>query len=574
VSGQTVHVTGSKNLNSSVVVSNGVTLKLLNNSNLNLGNSELKREGSGQIILQGSASISPDITCNLQYGGNGYFPTIQRAINYVTSGNGHVIVGSGSFNENISISNRSSVTIDGSGYPNTTVNGNVSVYNSGNFELTSITINGSVDIDHSDNSEVNMAIVNNQLTYTYSSNATLSSLKINSSNYPLSTLYSSISGSSNEFTNASTAIGCIGESNINFSSIRMCGNYPNDVSCSGIPNSNDVELYSCEFSDQTVGARIFDPYNNVDWNGSWSYCGARALCKTTSSSNGDHHSNPEEVAKKIFRNTLKDYHELYSKIKSENEKQKIDFKEYENELLQIKADFEEVVNNYPGTPVAIKALLHEVLILRSLGEKASAKNLLDSKENSKDFKAMKKEIKKFRTKFTVADKEFKKAIQDIDKLLKELETDEEIAREIYNKGKIYLYGLEDQEKADEMFRVVVDLYPTTAVASSAARYLGVELPEEDLAKENIGKKKQLLITNYPNPFNPKTVIEYQLPKQGFVSLKVFNMLGEVVETLVSKEQPAGKHSIEFDASDLSSGIYFYRIETNGKSESKKMILMK
>jgi len=86
--------------------------------------------------------------------------------------------------------------------------------------------------------------------------------------------------------------------------------------------------------------------------------------------------------------------------------------------------------------------------------------------------------------------------------------------------------------------------------------------------------KFLLQQNYPNPFNPKTMIEYQLPQAGHVSLKVYNMLGEVVAILVNKKQPAGKHSAEFDGRSLSSGIYFYRIETNGKSECNKMVLMK
>ena len=80
--------------------------------------------------------------------------------------------------------------------------------------------------------------------------------------------------------------------------------------------------------------------------------------------------------------------------------------------------------------------------------------------------------------------------------------------------------------------------------------------------------------NYPNPFNPSTTIEYSLPKSGFVSLKVFNVLGKEVATLVDGQVEAGKHKVEFDASALNSGVYFYQIESGNYTETKKMILLK
>jgi aminopeptidase N len=80
--------------------------------------------------------------------------------------------------------------------------------------------------------------------------------------------------------------------------------------------------------------------------------------------------------------------------------------------------------------------------------------------------------------------------------------------------------------------------------------------------------------NYPNPFNPSTSIEYSLPKSGFVSLKVFNVLGKEVATLVNGQNDAGKHKVDFNAIDLNSGVYFYRIESANFVETKKMILLK
>ncbi len=80
--------------------------------------------------------------------------------------------------------------------------------------------------------------------------------------------------------------------------------------------------------------------------------------------------------------------------------------------------------------------------------------------------------------------------------------------------------------------------------------------------------------NYPNPFNPSTTIKYSIPAEGYVSLKVFNSIGEVVETLVSQNQNAGSYQITFDASKLSSGIYLYQISSGNFVETKKLVLMK
>jgi hypothetical protein len=80
--------------------------------------------------------------------------------------------------------------------------------------------------------------------------------------------------------------------------------------------------------------------------------------------------------------------------------------------------------------------------------------------------------------------------------------------------------------------------------------------------------------NYPNPFNPTTTIEFSLPKNGNVTLKVFNVLGKEVATLVNGPVESGTHKINFDASTLNSGVYFYRIDAGSFVDTKKMILLK
>jgi hypothetical protein len=83
-----------------------------------------------------------------------------------------------------------------------------------------------------------------------------------------------------------------------------------------------------------------------------------------------------------------------------------------------------------------------------------------------------------------------------------------------------------------------------------------------------------LFQNYPNPFNPTTNIKFDLPKESNVTLKVYNVLGAEVATLVNSVMPAGHHEVKFDAARYASGVYIYRIEAGSFVQVKKMLLMK
>jgi len=111
------------------------------------------------------------------------------------------------------------------------------------------------------------------------------------------------------------------------------------------------------------------------------------------------------------------------------------------------------------------------------------------------------------------------------------------------------------------FDNVVPAYEGVSVALSGAR--GQQLPTVFS-----------LAQNYPNPFNPATEINFGLPVPSNVQLTVYNVLGQTVTTLVDGELPAGNHTITWDASSVSSGVYFYRLTTNQFVETKKMMLLK
>jgi len=83
-----------------------------------------------------------------------------------------------------------------------------------------------------------------------------------------------------------------------------------------------------------------------------------------------------------------------------------------------------------------------------------------------------------------------------------------------------------------------------------------------------------LSQNFPNPFNPVTKINFSIPKQGYVNMKVYDVLGKEVMTLVNEIRPAGNYDVDFNGSNLASGVYFYRMETENFIDIKRMVLIK
>jgi len=89
-----------------------------------------------------------------------------------------------------------------------------------------------------------------------------------------------------------------------------------------------------------------------------------------------------------------------------------------------------------------------------------------------------------------------------------------------------------------------------------------------------GIKSYSLSNNYPNPFNPATIIKYQIPELSFITLKVYDVLGNEIATLINEEKPVGSYEVTFDASNLPSGVYFYRLKAGSFVATNKMLFLK
>jgi len=117
-------------------------------------------------------------------------------------------------------------------------------------------------------------------------------------------------------------------------------------------------------------------------------------------------------------------------------------------------------------------------------------------------------------------------------------------------------------------------------SSPVARYLKAALDYVDQLLVSTGNESANIPTNfsmaqnYPNPFNPTTKINFAVPKQAFVTIKVFDVTGREIATLINGMTPAGYHSVDFNATAFASGVYFYRIEAADFSDTKRMMLIK
>jgi len=110
---------------------------------------------------------------------------------------------------------------------------------------------------------------------------------------------------------------------------------------------------------------------------------------------------------------------------------------------------------------------------------------------------------------------------------------------------------------------------------------GIIYQNSDMGKSKSGNTEPLnlplhfeLKQNYPNPFNPTTTISFTLPVDQYVSLKIFNILGNEISEIAGREYSKGKHDVTFNADKFVSGVYFYRIQTPGFTRMKKMMLVK
>jgi hypothetical protein len=127
---------------------------------------------------------------------------------------------------------------------------------------------------------------------------------------------------------------------------------------------------------------------------------------------------------------------------------------------------------------------------------------------------------------------------------------------------------------DILFRELISFINFSTLATSPAGFIRIDFLTGIAGNENEMPTVYKQYNNYPNPFNPSTAIKYDLPHNTFVKLSVYDVLGKLVTELVNQNMTAGRYEANWNASNYSSGAYFYKLETESFTDMKKMVLVK
>jgi tetratricopeptide (TPR) repeat protein len=192
--------------------------------------------------------------------------------------------------------------------------------------------------------------------------------------------------------------------------------------------------------------------------------------------------------------------------------------------------------------------------------------------------------KRFLIEYYSHQKDFSSAISTANEVLSSLNSnkgetsDSSLTCDIlYAKGYIYAHDLDNKDEAVKCFSDIMSNYPDNSLvtlAENELELLGVDVGKIAKEKPKVENKPGFSTSSYPNPFNPTTIINYTLPDNERVVIKVYDILGREVKELVNEQKAAGTYSVEFDGSKLSSGVYFYTITAGQFSQTKKMVLTK
>jgi outer membrane protein assembly factor BamD (BamD/ComL family) len=487
------------------------------------------------------------------------------------------------YNESLSFSSKTDVTVTGNGAGSSTINGSVSFSSSQGCRLTNLTVTGNISLSYGTS--------NNFLSYltvqgniqpnmgSYSANDHISLISSNNAGIMAGYCTSSFEYSSirNKTVEGVYATGM--HLTVAFSTFCCNGPVNNRLDVISVGSSPDIYLHSDDFSKSDTSSTISGNY--IHYNQYWGYCG---IPKTVSIA--DNIASFKELpslwdklteSKKStgfddYKKVIENRRIIYEKIKNENEDGIIDYSQYAKELTDLISQFRTIIQKYPGSASSVNSLQEIIDCYRLLHMNKEAKQLADNLLKNNLFSELSSQIKILSISLLVDEENYDGALSLFDEVINEIPNTSEASFLLYNKASLLETYKNDNKGAEAVYDKLMKQNPYSIWSSAASEKLGKPITPKQ--SDEIKKADGFGLDNYPNPFNPTTTIKYRIPEDGFVTLKIFDALGREIKTLVNEYKSGGEYSVDFNASGLVSGIYISQLRMKDFVKSKKIMLLK
>ncbi|MCJ7813750.1 T9SS type A sorting domain-containing protein, partial [bacterium] len=296
--------------------------------------------------------------------------------------------------------------------------------------------------------------------------------------------------------------------------------------------------------------------------------------------NPDIRNNPEY---KDFIEAMDLYHAIRIELsEAEESGNNVSTESYISDYETIIEKLKTFISNHPDDELAGTAMRLIGTIYLKLNRPEEIANYTNIVLNDSKLKKVEWHAKKLLLTYHIQQNNTQFALVLADELIEGTDKEDLKCLALYEKGLIYAYSAKDMKKAVDCFEKIIKKYPDSPIAQLAAAQLELLNMEGGFEKSSpspLSEDGDLAMTNYPNPSNPETTIHFRLPEKDRVTLKIFDIRGREVQTLLDREMDSGEQRIIWDGKDsmgnvAASGIYFYQIQFRDKVLTKKMTLIR
>ncbi|MCL5034495.1 MAG: T9SS type A sorting domain-containing protein [Bacteroidetes bacterium] len=545
-------------------------MKLFPGASVNCNGYYIQPNGGTLDILNGDAAF---VNGTEYYA---FFPTIQSAIN--SAGGGQTIqLQTWTYNESPSFSSRSNLTLAGQGQGSTIINGTVSITNSSGISVSNLTLNNLSLNNNTSTNISNVTATSTTLATVYGGTGN-EFYTVTASNIGASFGLTSYDGTGDVASGSSISNGDCGVYLTNNASYNVG---TNDVFCSNgldIDAVNGAYAYSINntyshINPVSVGGNVVVAGNIWSCGGISSPAkGAKTASSVKMGAGVSQQPDPLQVADSVYLALLR-------QISHDKAAKKYDPRNYTQSYDNLLTSYKHLVNNKNDNSVVGAALSKLSNLYKAMGDNADFAAYITRAMGSGSFNSIQPYFERYLIWNYVDSNQYNDALKTADQILTSSAAGDDLKAEmLYEEGLIYKYYLADSTKANEMFASLSNNHPSSLLVrfADAERTISASSSDESDRHSTVSSEQaaEAGLGNYPNPFNPTTVISYRLKTAGHVMLRVYDVLGREVMTLVDGQENAGLHNVQFNGHNLASGIYLYRLTAPGVDQVKKMLMIK